>query len=179
MMRRIIVLKSSGWRPWWWPQQLWWSSGWGQPCIGVNPVPGSTLYQGQPCARVNPLLGSTTLLCWNWSEAAAVPVPVEVVGVCKVCSISQLRPTVFLKYKYSRRGQPLIGNSNNSSGSSWSVQRPAQISRLGRGLWQKAMTWMALKPCQSEAGEVDSRFADRPRVTNREGNNHNKKWIQF
>ena len=84
--------------------------------------------------------------------------------------ICQIGPTVFPQSRSkSRRGQPLISSSNNASGSSWSVQRPPQISRLGRGLLQKAMTWMASSRWSRWSG---FEICWRSKVTNREGNNH-------
>ena len=53
---------------------------------------------------------------------------------------------------------PLISCAVCQSGSSLSVRRPPQISRLGRGL-AKSDDLDAL-PVAIAAGEVDSRFAD-------------------
>ena len=54
-------------------------------------------------------------------------------------------------------GQPPTSvQTDQLPGSSWSVQRPPQISRLGRGLAKS-------DDLDARAGEVDSRFADGPK----------------
>ena len=119
-------------------------------------------------------------------------------SVSEGTSISQVWPTVFLQtdWMYFLRCEvegvnlsPLINCAAAcQSGSSWSVQRPPQISRLGRGL-AKSDDLDAL-PVAIAAGEVDSRFADGRKwrtvkattmraVATPFKSVSGKKWIQF